>query len=125
MNQYHKIKNVFARDPDTHKLIPGEYTTPELAFLADCQWEFTEKVNGMNIRVMFQPLGSEGCTEPDLDKVLKFAGKTDRAQLPGPLVARLQERFLPAADQLVEMFPGGGCLYGEGYGPKIQKGGGL
>src|SRR6478736_32390 len=22
------------------------------------------------------------------------------------------------------MFPGGACLYGEGYGPKIQKGGG-
>ena len=55
---------------------------------------------------------------------MTFGGKTDNAQIPAPLVARLNERFLPLADMLSEMFENGACLYGEGYGAKIQKGGG-
>ena len=39
-------------------------------------------------------------------------------------VQRLQERFLPQKDALIAQFPDGGCLYGEGYGAQIQKGGG-
>jgi hypothetical protein len=51
-----------------------------------------------------------------------FGGKTDRAQLPGQLAINLKEQFLP------EHFAGAGlppntCLYGEGYGGKIQKAG--
>ena len=36
---------------------------------------------------------------------------------------RLQERFLPQTEALLAAFPDGGCLYGEGYGTKIQSGG--
>jgi hypothetical protein len=35
----------------------------------------------------------------------------------------LQEHFFPQKDKLLEAFPDGGCLYGEGYGPKINKAG--
>jgi hypothetical protein len=37
---------------------------------------------------------------------------------------RLNERFLPLAEIMQKVFDGDACLYGEGYGAKIQKGGG-
>lgn len=114
MLQYHKIQTVYKRDPTTkHKtLLIGNYSIPEFAYLASNQWIFTEKVDGTNIRVMFD---SEQIT---------FGGKTDNAQIPARLVKRLNERFLPQLDRFKELFPSGVCLYGEGYGAKIQKGGG-
>ena len=73
---------------------------------------FTEKVDGTNIRVMFK------------NGAITFGGKTDAAQIPAQLVAVLNSRFLPLASSMGELFPDGACLYGEGYGAKIQKGGG-
>lgn len=113
MNQYHKIQTVFLRDPETKfkTLLDGQYATPEFAFLADNRWVFTEKVDGTNIRVMFD--GS----------VITFGGKTDNAQIPAFLVTRLQERFLSQRPMFESKFADGVCLYGEGYGARIQKGG--
>ena len=119
MDEYHKIQTLFKRDMASPKktLIEGEWTLPEFAYLADNQWAFTEKVDGTNIRVMCAPHQEDGIT---------FGGKTDAAQIPAFLVSRLQERFLTIEQRLrlAEIFPAGGCLYGEGYGAKIQKGGG-
>jgi len=114
MNEYHKIQTVFKRDMATnHKtLLLGEWSLPEFEYLADNEWVMTEKVDGTNIRVMCQ------------DGQITFGGKTDAAQIPANLVTRLNETFLPLADRLAAVFPGGACLYGEGYGAKIQKGGG-
>jgi ATP-dependent RNA circularization protein (DNA/RNA ligase family) len=116
MKEYHKIQTVFKRDPATnHKtLLDGDYSEDAFAYLAGNLWVFTEKVDGTNIRVM---------VSPNLDGPV-FGGKTDAAQIPAFLVQRLQERFLSQAAKLREIFPDGGCLYGEGYGAKIQKGGG-
>lgn len=122
MPEYHKINTVFKRDPNNKNktLLIGEYSEPEFAYLAANEWVFTEKVDGTNIRVMLGP-SVEGAFN-----VPVFGGKTDNATLPAELVRRLQERFstTPARMLLREMFPDGGCLYGEGYGAKIQKGGG-
>lgn len=114
MNEYHKIQTVYLRDPAMNykTVLIGQYALPEFEYLADAQWVFTEKVDGMNIRVMFD---GEGVT---------FGGKTDDAQLPAQLVARLQDRFLPQVDWFKEHTPNGCCLYGEGYGARIQKVGG-
>lgn len=114
MQEYHKIQTVFKRDPaNRHKtLLEGEFSLPEFEFLKDNKWIFTEKVDGTNIRIMFN------------GDVINFGGRTDRAQLPADLVARLQEKFLVQPDRFREEFPDGGCLYGEGYGAGIQKGGG-
>ena len=113
MKEYHKIDSLFKRDMESPKkpLLVGHYTREEFSYLALNCWEFTEKVDGTNIRVM---LGEDG---------VSFGGKTDNAAIPAPLVKRLQERFLPQAERLAETFPQGVCLYGEGYGPKIQNGG--
>ena len=113
MNQYHKIQTVYLRDPDNNykTLLEGQFSKPEFEYLSDNDWVLTEKVDGTNIRVMYD------------QSDIQFGGKTDRAQLPSPLVNRLNERFLPQQD-VFQTFTAPVCLYGEGYGPKIQKGGG-
>jgi len=124
MNEYHKIQTVFKRDPETKfkTLLEGQWSLPEFEYLADNEWVLTEKVDGTNIRVMVTPV------EMPAGKIhtLSFGGKTDNAQIPAELGNRLIERFNSAGSRsmLAEMFPEGACLYGEGYGAKIQKGGG-
>ena len=113
MKTYDKIQTVFKRDMSNNgkTLLMDQFSLPEFEFLQNVPWVFTEKVDGTNIRIMIE------------DGRVSFGGKTDNAQIPAPLVARLREVFDPMAGQLAEMFPSGGCLYGEGYGAKIQKGG--
>jgi hypothetical protein len=118
MTEYHKIDTVFKRDQATrHKtLLFGDYTHGVFAYLAGNEWVFTEKVDGTNIRVVVQPQAAGGG--------IAFGGKTDAAQIPATLIAILQARFDSQRERLNEMFPEGACLYGEGYGAKIQKCGG-
>ena len=114
MTEYHKIQSIFKRDMTSKRktLIEGEWTLPEFEYLAGNAWTFTEKVDGTNIRVIFK----DGC--------VTFGGRTENAQIPAKLVERLNERFLPLAVKLGEVFADGSAvLYGEGYGAKIQKGG--
>ena len=124
METYHKIQTVFKRDPFTkYQTLTNEYALPEFEYLKDNIWQFTEKVDGTNIRIIIPPTG-----------IVEFRGKTDRAQIPARLIKRLEEMFFPLAqgvpgnrpfqNKLAKQFPDGGCLYGEGYGAKIQKGGG-
>jgi hypothetical protein len=112
-SEYHKINTLFKRDMNSPRkiLIEGDWTNETFGYLSRNLWDFTEKVDGTNIRVMI----SGG--------VVAFGGRTDNASIPTPLVQRLQERFLARADFLATIFPDGACLYGEGYGAKIQSGG--
>lgn len=113
MKEYHKINTVFKRDPANMKrLLEGDFSEDVFAYLANNEWVFTEKVDGTNIRVLIN------------GGAVTFGGKTDDALIPAKLMERLQSVFLPQSDHLAEMFPDGGCLYGEGYGARIQKGGG-
>lgn len=110
MKEYHKIETLLDRD-EKFKVIEGKWRLPEFEYLKDCQWEFTEKVDGTNIRIMWE------------NGKLTFGGKTDNAQMPTFLMGRLQSLFSEA--KFAEVFPDGiACLFGEGYGAKIQKGGG-
>ena len=115
MSEYHKIQSIFKRDMTSKRktLIDGAWTLPEFEYLAGNVWTFTEKVDGTNIRVIFK------------DGVVTFGGRTEDAQIPAQLVCRLNERFLPLSEKLGDVFADGSAvLYGEGYGAKIQKGGG-
>jgi ATP-dependent RNA circularization protein (DNA/RNA ligase family) len=121
MNTYHKIDTIFKRDPETKfkRLLIDDYANPAFEYLARNKWTFTEKVDGTNIRVMVTKFQANGDATG-----IEFGGKTDDAQIPATLVKRLQERFHndEARAKLGEMFPeGDACLYGEGYGAKIQK----
>jgi len=115
--EYPKIQSIFKRDEKTHKFILGDYSLPEFEYLKDNVWVFTEKVDGTNVRCIYD------------GKDVYFRGRTDRAQLPTFLYDRLRELF--SAEKLKEVFPSVGkdenaewvCLYGEGYGNRIQAAG--
>lgn len=113
IKEYHKIDSIFKRDMNkpNKPFIIGDWAKPEFEFLKDCKWEWTEKIDGTNIRVMFD--GNE----------INFGGKSDNAQIPAKLVKVLQDKFLPQLDLFKEKFADGVCLYGEGFGASIQTGG--
>lgn len=113
MREYHKINTVFKRDPEKKNTIITAWAHPALDILAENEhWTWTEKVDGTNIRVHWD---GENVT---------FGGRTDRAQIPAVLVARLQNIF--KKETMSAIFEDKSItLYGEGFGSKIQKGGGL
>lgn len=115
---YPKIENVWKRDPDRRdRLREGHWTDPVFRYLAPADWDWTEKIDGTNIRVELEyPLTSDAAPR------VRFDGRTDRALLPGRLVQRLQELF--PLDKMLGTFSHDVTLYGEGYGAGIQRGGG-
>lgn len=119
METYHKIQTLFKRHldgPKKGKMIEGQWTTPELEYLKDNQWEFTEKVDGTNIRIGYH-------LDPEFPmwRDVQFAGRTDRAVIPTPLLEWMTEYFTPELFEKNEL--NSIVLFGEGYGPKIQSGG--
>jgi hypothetical protein len=110
MEKYHKIQTVYFRDLETKKLSEGKWAKPEFKLLKDINWICTEKVDGTNVRIIWD------------GENVKFKGKTDNAQLPTLLFEALQKIF--TNEKLQNCFQKTPvCLYGEGYGVKIQKGG--
>jgi hypothetical protein len=107
---YHKIDSVFKRDPQTrHRtFLMGEWARPEFGYLSDLTWEGTEKVDGTNVRIHLSEHG------------VSIGGRTDRADLPKPLTEHVAE----VAEAARRVIDDALTLYGEGYGAKIQKGGG-
>jgi len=107
--EYHKIDTVFKRD-ERGRIILGAYSTPAFEYLKDCIWEWTEKVDGTNIRVIWK------------DCTISFAGRHENSVIPAHLANRLHELF----DDKYEMFQrqfgvSTAVLFGEGCGQKIQK----
>ena len=114
--EYHKIPNIYVRSIETKKIVEGQHTNEELEFLRNVHWIFTEKVDGTNIRIIW-----------DGHKV-EIKGRTDRASIPSALLNRLMELFAGEAnEQIFEQSFGNKevMLVGEGYGAKIQACGGL
>jgi len=113
MKQYQKIQTVFFRDPKNNykTLLEGTWAKPEFELLKDINWICTEKIDGTNIRILW-----DGAN-------VRFGGKSDNAQIPAHLVSVLQDTF--TNEKMKEHFPEADnvCLYGEEYGRKIQKGG--
>ena len=111
MMKYPKIKNVYARNLLTREPIDELYSTPEIEYLADYSWRFTEKIHGTNVRIEYNP------EEVDLIK-----GKTEKAILPQHLMDHLLR--VVDSDKMEDMFKETPTtLYGEGYGYKINGGG--
>lgn len=121
MDPYHKIESVYVRDEKTHKFIDGAWRLPEFEYLAGNEWICEEKLDGTNIRVQWN------------GQAVRFGGKTDKAQIPMSLLDRLNALF--TADKMEALWPietdeegnflsTDVCLYGEGIGAGIQKGGG-
>lgn len=116
MVEYPKIQSVYLRDPDNHHrtFLDGQWSMPEFGYLARNEWHWTEKVDGTNVRVHWN------------GEKVTFGGRTEDAQMSIFLLHRLEQLFprvhfqthFPLPDYTDVM------LFGEGYGAKIQKGGG-
>lgn len=109
MNPYQKMLNVYRRDRETN-ILTDEFAVPEFGHLLEAPWEATEKLDGTNVRLIL-----------DLTSRFKVWGRSDGAQLPPKLhehCAALETRIRRAFDVATDV-----CLYGEGVGPRIQKGG--
>ena len=112
--EYPKIDTLFERDEKTHKVIPEKLRHPAIATINPWQW--TEKIDGTNVRVIWQP------AIPEQPESLSFNGRTNNAQMPADLIKRLCE--LVSVEKLRSVFPDvPAVIYGEGYGAGIQKGG--
>ena len=116
--EYHKINSVYKRDmtkPNAPFVI-GEWAEKCFEYLQSNLWEWTEKIDGTNIRIMFD---GENIT---------FGGRTEAASIPAHLTNKLNETFLPITKRMLfkKVFePKDGettnvVLYGEGFGYKIQ-----
>ena len=112
---YNKIETLYNRDEaGTKKLIEGEFRNESVKYLKDMPWQFTEKIDGTNIRIIW-----------DGHKVT-YGGRTERANIPAHLMNKLIELFGgEETEQLFEQIFGEKevILFGEGYGVKIQNGG--
>ena len=107
--EYPKIETLFKRDEKTHKVHPDKLRNPLYGIIKT--WQFTEKIDGTNIRVMWT------------DGKLRIGGRTDKASLPADLVQLLYETI--DAQKMRETFGDNpAIIYGEGYGAGIQKGSG-
>jgi hypothetical protein len=112
--EYHKIETLFERDAATFMVKPEQLKSSVLGTINE--WDVTEKIDGTNIRIMLSEAGE-----------VAFGGRTEAAQIPADLVQYLVRTFQPPLlrDTLWIDGPQEVVLYGEGYGPGIQKGGGL
>jgi RNA ligase len=113
--EYHKIETLFERDKTTFVVDPLKLKASVLGTIRE--WDVTEKIDGTNIRVMLSETSE-----------VSFGGRTNAAMIPADLVQYLIRTF--QQDRLKEAMwidgtPTEIVLYGEGYGPGIQKGGGL
>ena len=108
--KYPKIDTIWKRDEnDKYRIMEGEYSKEEFDNII--LWDITEKVDGTNIRIMYE------------NGIVTFGGRTDDAQIPATLFKYLQQKFTP--ELMAVAFDCDATLFGEGYGAKIQKGGGL
>jgi hypothetical protein len=120
--EYGKIETLFERDPKTFSVIPGAFKNRAYSLLKT--WRFTEKIDGTNVRVMFNP-GIAGASAEDAlmngaAEAVMIGGRTDNAVMPAGLVQNILGIVTP--EKMAASFQSPVILYGEGYGAGIQKG---
>lgn len=114
--EYHKINSLYKRD-EKGKIIEGNFVNETFKELYDSNYrfEYTEKVDGTNIRVIV--------TKEDSAFKVEFRGRTDKAVIPNHLLSKLESIFSDV--DWNKPFDWERCseviLYGEGFGHKIQN----
>jgi len=149
-NTYQKINTIFMRDAK-NVIMPYEpFVEPEFEYLRGLKWRGECKIDGTNMRIEVtkEIVPSETSVVPEVAGVkfnVRYAGKTDNAQIPPKLLKFMEENypkekvlaslglkdFIPVEewetdhnwleyDQIPNIY----TIYGEGYGAGIQKAGG-
>ena len=148
-NTYQKINTIFMRDAK-NVIMPFEpFTEPEFEYLRGLKWRGEEKIDGTNMRIEVtkELVVADDSKVPTVAGVkfnVRYAGKTDNAQIPPKLLKHMEEKypkekvfaslglkeFIPTSEWEIdhnwlsyEQIPDLYTIYGEGYGLGIQKGG--
>lgn len=117
---YTKINTLYKRD-EKGKIMLGNFSRPEFEYLRNLPWIAYEKIDGTNMSYYW-----DGHT-------LEIHGKTENASIPNHLFAKMNtmvtkemmEKVFPLKyDESGNEIPMLVIIYGEGYGSKIQQGGG-
>src|SRR3990167_6713222 len=96
--EYHKIETLYERDEKTHRLKP-ELILKNPVYGIIKTWIFTEKIDGMNIRLIWKPdTGMQGRPES-----LQLGGKTANAQIHADLITNIEKMEL--RPRFREVFP--------------------
>jgi hypothetical protein len=103
---YGKTPNLFKRCEETHEILFDEYRLPEFEMLKHITWVGTEKIDGTNIRIIWDAE----------EETLEIKGRSDKAQIPSDLLETLRSKFSALNFIGLDSM----TLYGEGYGKKIQ-----
>ncbi len=106
--EYPKIHTLFKRDEDGTLLV-GDFSKEEFLTLRNILWNCYEKVDGIQVRVIFD------------GKKVTFSGRKDDSVLPENVVAALRKRF--TAKMFKNAFDADCrevCLYLECYGKGIK-----
>lgn len=117
---YTKINTLYKRD-EKGKIMMGDVSRPEFDYLRRLPWIAYEKIDGTNMSYYWD------------GHILEIHGKTENASIPAPLQAKMEQLvtvdmmskiFPPKFDESGNEIPMLVIIYGEGYGAKIQQGGG-
>ena len=111
ISKYPKIQTLFQRDMERKGCITSTYSKVEFANINF--WGVTEKIDGTNIRIIYD--------HGDIE----FRGRTDNAQIPAFLVKHLQDTYTKEWFEEAFEDPEFIMMFGEGFGNKIQKHGKL
>ena len=155
-NTYQKINTIFMRDAKNVIMPYDGFTEPEFEYLRGLKWRGEEKIDGscMRIEVAKAEVWDDPMEPSKLEGVeftVRFAGKTDNAQIPPKLQKFMEEnypdekvfaalglkKFIPVEEWVehkwvtsdgitpsYDVIPEIYTIYGEGYGAGIQKAGG-
>lgn len=107
---YPKIDTIFERDENTFKVCPNKIKNPIFNLINE--WEFTEKIDGTNIRII-----------KDNSSFLKVGGRTHESEVPKEVESYIFDHLEITMPKIEEIFQEKEVIiYGEGYGGKIQAG---
>lgn len=111
MKEYQKIETLY-KFYNEIKRFRKEFYNPIVEYLKDCKWIGTEKIDGTNVRVLWNGHNFE------------FSGRTDKAVLPKELQELLKNTFNYDMEVMFEQKFGDKevLLFMEGYAGKIQNG---
>lgn len=111
MKEYQKIESLYKFDSEI-KRFRREFYNPIVEYLKDCKWYGTEKIDGTNIRILWNGHGFE------------FGGRTDNAEIPKALMKVLNDKFDYEMEVTFEQKFGQKevMLFVEGYAGKINGG---
>lgn len=129
--EYHKIQGLYKRD-DKGNFILGDYSLDCFRYLENSVWQWTEKVDGTNIRIYIDPKVeaqelSDNISPPFIvEPEITIGGHHNNSQIPPILKFNLDVIFGPDNfDRMQDTLEGPVVLYGEGFGGKIQSGHGI